>query len=416
MSDLETDPLKGTRDFYPSVMAERKAMFTVIRTLLESYGYEEYDASPLERSELYERKGNEEIVRDQTYSFEDRGGRRLTLRPEMTPTLARMVAAKRRELTFPLRWFSIGNRFRYERPQRGRTREFYQTDVDFIGLPQGEADIEILTLAYNVPRAFGATEKDFSIRINSRALLSAACASVGLTDKEGVSEYWQLLDRKNKMSKEEFEKLQEGKPDPLRAIEEATDPVVKEEKEKVLSVIETLKSRGITNVSFDPEIVRGFDYYTGIVFEIYDENPVNSRSLFGGGRYDGLVSMFGGDPIPAVGFAFSDVVFRDFLETHDLLPKDISSIDVYLGTPDPSLLPSAQEFATMLREKGVRVFVNLSERSLGDQVKEADRRGAPFFIAYGKDEVDGTTVKVKTLAEHSEKEMQKEEVAQFILG
>ena len=416
MSDLETEPLKGTRDFYPSIMAERKAMFSTIRRLLESYGYEEYDASPLERSELYERKGNEEIVRDQTYSFEDRGGRRLTLRPEMTPTLARMVAAKRRELVFPLRWFSIGNRFRYERPQRGRTREFYQTDVDFIGLPEGAADIEILTLAYNVPRAFGATEKDFSIRVNSRALLSKACASVGLTDKEGVSEYWQLLDRKNKMSKEEFEKLQEGKPDPLRAIEEATDPAVKEEKEKVLQVIEALKEKGITNVSFDPEIVRGFDYYTGIVFEIYDENPVNARSLFGGGRYDGLVSMFGGDPIPAVGFAFSDVVFRDFLETHDLLPKDVSSVDLYLGTPEDASLSSVEEFAAMLREKGVRVFLNLSEKSLRDQVKEADRSGITFFIAYGKDETGSDTVKVKTLATHSEEEMKKDAVAQFILG
>ena len=163
---LSTDPYKGVRDFYPADWARLDAMFTRIRQTLLAWGYEEYNASPLERAELYEAKTSEEIVNEQPYPSLDRGDRRVTLRPEMTPTLARMVAGKRRELALPLRWFSIGNRFRYERPQKGRLREFYQTDVDIIGLPEGEADIEVVQLASEILKAFGATENDFVIRIH----------------------------------------------------------------------------------------------------------------------------------------------------------------------------------------------------------------------------------------------------------
>lgn len=393
---LDTEPYKGVRDFYPKDWAKLSALFSIARTTLNSWGYEEYQASPLERAELYESKGNEEIIREQTYTFEDRAGRRVTLRPEMTPSLARMVAGKRRELSFPLRWFSIGNRFRYERPQRGRLREFFQTDVDLIGLPAGEADIEILTLAYSLMQAFGATSTDFAIRINSRALLSRACEAVGLTDEEGVRAYWQLLDKKSKMSAEEFEKARGNTPDPLKAVEEATDPAVKAEKEKVYALIETLKERGIENVSFDPEIVRGFDYYTGMVFEVNDESPENPRALFGGGRYDGLVSMFGGEPIPAVGFAFGDVTLMDFLETHKYELSSVSRPQLFIATPDVEDIPHAQAFASTLR-KEVRVFVNLSEKKVGDQIKEADKRGIPFILVYGEAERNSQDLQIKAL-------------------
>ena len=165
---LSTDPYKGVRDFYPADWAKMQVLFTRVRDVLQSWGYEEYNASPLERSELYESKTSEEIVNEQTYTFTDRGERSVTLRPEMTPTLARMVAAKRRELALPLRWFSIPNVFRYERPQKGRLREHYQVNVDLVGLPQGEADVEIVVLASELLKAFGAQEKDFIIRWKSR--------------------------------------------------------------------------------------------------------------------------------------------------------------------------------------------------------------------------------------------------------
>jgi histidyl-tRNA synthetase len=344
---VSTDPYKGVRDFYPTDWARLQALFSRARKTLLSWGYEEYNASPLERAELYEAKTSEEIVNEQTYTFTDRGDRSVTLRPEMTPTLARMVAAKRRELALPLRWFSIGNRFRYERPQKGRLREFYQVDIDLVGLPEGEADIEIVSVANAILKSFGASEKDFVIRMNSRTLLNTACAAAGLTG-EGVKQYLRLLDKKDKMTPETFAAASSAlaAQDPLALIMSANAPQeLSAEVAKLNARIATLKERGVTNVVFDPGITRGFDYYTGMVFEIYDTNPENPRSLFGGGRYDGLVALFGGDPIPAVGFAFGDVMFADFLDTHGLALLTDTEAELYLGTPSESDIPAAQAFA-----------------------------------------------------------------------
>ena len=413
-SELSTEPYKGVRDFYPSDWAKLSAAFSIIRGVLSRFGYEEYQASPLEPAELYESKGNEEIVNEQTFTFEDRGGRRVTIRPEMTPTLARMVAGKRRELVFPLRWYSIPNVFRYERPQRGRLREHYQLNVDLLGLPAGEADVEVITIASDVLKAFGAKESDFSIRVNSRALLSAACKATGYTDEEGAREYWRLLDRKAKMSKEEFEEARKGKKDPLSVIEEGVEPGVKKEKESLLATLETLRARGIGNVVFDPEIVRGFDYYTGVVFEVFDTDPSNNRSMFGGGRYDGLVALFGGDPIPAIGFGMGDVTLMDFLETHGHVPESATAPQVYIGTPSEKDSQAAGEFAKRLRDAGIRTFLNLTGKSLGDQIKEADKRGIPLFIAYGGNEAASGMVKIKTLATGNEEEVTVAEAASRI--
>lgn len=397
---LSTEPYKGVRDFYPHDWARLQALFAKEREVLTAHGYEEYNASPLERAEIYEAKANEEIVNEQTYTFTDRGDRMVTLRPEMTPSLARMVAARRRELTYPLRWFSIGNRFRYERPQRGRLREFYQTDIDLVGLPQGEADIEIILIASKVLRAFGASESDFSIRMSSRTLLSAACTAAGL-EGEAVRAYMRLLDKKAKMPHEEFDTARKAicERDPLEIIEDGSDETVAKEKQIVEDRIATLIERGVHNIVFDTTITRGFDYYTGMVFEVFDTNPENARAMFGGGRYDGLLALFGGEPIPAVGFAIGEVTLGDFLETHKIHVTDASSTpQLYIGTPTSADIGAAQRFADTLRAQGVRVCVNLTDRGLGDQIKDAVKRGIPYFAAYGADEAGSQTVKVKTLA------------------
>ena len=398
---LSTDSYKGVRDFYPADWAQMEAMFTRIRGTLALWGYEEYNASPLERSELYEAKTSEEIVNEQTYTFTDRGDRSVTLRPEMTPTLARMVAGKRRELAYPLRWFSIGNRFRYERPQKGRLREFYQADIDLVGLPEGEADIEVVRLASALLKSFGATESDFIIRMNSRPLLNAACAAAGLSG-ESVRQYLRLLDKKSKMDSETFAAASREicAKDPLSIIDDAdSDPTVATEKKRLFDRIAALTARGVSNVVFDSGITRGFDYYTGMVFEVYDTNPANPRALFGGGRYDGLVALFGGDPIPAVGFALGDVTLADFLNTHSLVSKsDFDTPQLYLGTPLASDIPAAQAFADTLRAQSCRIFVNLTDRGLGDQIKDAVKRGIPFFAAYGANEIAGQTLRMKILA------------------
>lgn len=400
-SPLSTDSYKGVRDFYPTDWARLEAMFIRIRETLTLWGYEEYNASPLERSELYEAKTSEEIVNEQTYTFTDRGERRVTLRPEMTPTLARMVAARRRELSYPLRWFSIGNRFRYERPQKGRLREFYQADIDLIGLPEGEADIEVLQLASTILKSFGATENDFVIRINSRPLLNAACTAAGLKG-ESIRQYLRLLDKKSKMTPEAFAAASGtiSTIDPLSLIADASaPPEVALEKSRLFNRIEVLATYGVGNIVFDSSITRGFDYYTGMVFEVYDTNIENPRAIFGGGRYDQLVALFGGDPIPAVGFALGDVTLSDFLETHSLTPDAHGNkAQIYLGTPQAIDIPAAQVFANTLRIQGCRVFVNLTARALGDQIKDAVKRDIPLFVAYGVDEIKNQTVRMKILA------------------
>lgn len=302
MSKLSTDPYKGVRDFYPEDMAVQNYIFDTWKKVATQFGYIEYGASILEPAELYRSKTSEEIVNEQTFSFTDRGDREVVLRPEMTPTLARMVAGRRRELKYPLRWFSIPNLFRYERPQKGRKREHWQLNCDIMGIADLEAEAETIALAHAIMKAFGADDKDFEIRVNDRVLLN---------EKFGKPELIRLLDRKDKMPAEEFEaKWQE-------IAGEAFDPNIKPN-ETITKLIEKLAEKGVSNVVFDPTVTRGFDYYTGVVFEMFDTHPDNRRSLFGGGRYDNLLELFGVEPVPTVGFGMGDITMRDFLETHNL--------------------------------------------------------------------------------------------------
>ncbi|MDB5195490.1 MAG: hisS [Parcubacteria group bacterium] len=293
-------------------------------------------------------------------------------------------------------------------------REFYQVDVDLIGIPDMKADGEIIVLASEILKAFGAFDGDFTIRINSRALLNAATEALGYSADES-KEYLRLLDRKAKVAPEEFETARgpfrkDGK-DALELIEQGGNVTVADQKAKLDGLIAAFAARGMNNVSFDASIVRGFDYYTGTVFEIYDTDPENPRALFGGGRYDNLLSLFGGDSIPAMGFAMGDVTLLDFLTTHGYAPKASSAPLVFLGTPSQSDIPAAQEFATTLREEGgLSVLVNVMDKKLGDQVQEAVKRGIPYFIAYGESEVANGMMKLKSLNESSEKEMSAAEV------
>ncbi len=418
-SALDTEPYKGVRDFYPSDWAKLQYLFSTARRVLTLHGFEEYNASPLERAELYERKTSEEIVNEQTYTFEDRGGRRVTLRPEMTPSLARMIAAKRRELSFPARWFSIGNRFRYERPQKGRLREFFQIDVDIVGIDGAKAEGEAVVMAHAILSALGAQNKDFQIRLNSRSLLNAAGTAVGLSEEEMTS-YLALLDRKEKMETRAFEEarsaFRRNEKDPLEVIESHAVAEVEAEYQALMALMGALKERGIDNAIFHPSTVRGFLYYTGLVFELFDTDPANPRALLGGGRYDGLVSMFGGDPIPAVGFAIGDTVLADFLETHGYLPDIKSTTKVAIGIPNETDLVDAHKLADLLRSAGIPTLVNVTSRALGDQVKDAVRRGIPFFIAAGAEEARSGTYRVKELAASSEQQVAREDLAAYLLS
>ncbi|PIR37934.1 MAG: histidine--tRNA ligase [Candidatus Zambryskibacteria bacterium CG10_big_fil_rev_8_21_14_0_10_42_12] len=375
---LGTESYKGVRDFFPEDMRVRNYMFRTIRETVESFGFEEYDASILEPAELYESKTSQEIVNEQTYTFTDRGDRRVTLRPEMTPTVARMVASGRRELGFPLRWYSIPNLFRYERPQRGRLREHYQLNADIFGSNSIEADIEIISLAHKILTNFGAQESDFEIRINNRGALKNALMQ-NMNDEEAEME----LSKMDKGNSELSVKI--------------------ETSEETRSIIEALKERGISNVRFDQTLVRGFSYYTGTILEVFDTNPDNNRSLFGGGRYDNLTTLFDDEQIPAVGFGMGDVTLRDFLETHGLLPEIFRDPKVFIGTVD--IKPKdAQDIAENLRANNIPAEINITDKKIGDQIKLAEKHAATHMIVLGAEELKNEKFTIKNLDTREEQE------------
>ena len=405
MNKLSTESYKGVRDFYPADQALQDYIFDVWRRTCKNFGYQEYNASLLEPSELYKEKSGEEIVNEQTYSFIDRGEREVTLRPEMTPTVARMVAQRRRELSFPLRWFSLPNLFRYERPQRGRLREHWQLNCDIFGLNSIDAEVEMIKLASQIMLNFGAKSEDFEIRINSRKLINEALQAAGL-DEEKTHKFQKLLDKKNKIDnfEEEAEKIVGQKMGwKLGADEE------------LKNLLERLEKNGINNVKFDDTLVRGFDYYTGIVFEVFDTDPENSRSLFGGGRYDDLLSLFGDDKISAVGFGMGDVTIADFLRTHHLLPKLNYSADLYLTAITSELNEVSDKIADVLRND-INVAVDYSDKKVGDKIKKAEKDGIKFVLIFGEDELKDWKFKVKNIQTGEEQFLSLEQINGFILA
>ena len=416
---LNTEAYKGVRDFFPEDMAIEKAIFDIWENTCEKYGYEAYGASVLEPAELYRAKSGEEIINEQTYTFTDRGDREVTLRPEMTPTVARMVAAKRRELTFPLRWYSIPNLFRYEQPQRGRVREHWQLNVDIFGVDSLNADIEIMNIAYDIMRAYGLKDTDFEIRINSRRLMNYITRDVFSLDEVSATKLSKLIDKKDKLKPEVFEAgakeiLSENTEKFITLLnsknfEEFTSrlPQTKDEHvglKEVREVIAGLEKLGITNTRFDQTLMRGFDYYTGVVFEVYDLNPANRRAVFGGGRYDDLLSLFGNDKVSGVGFGAGDVIARDIMETYNTLPKIKTPADIAICVIGNQNTPYCLDLAQSLREKGMRVSVDISGKKLGDQISNVNKRNIPQVICIGDEEVKTGKLKIKDMKSGEEKE------------
>lgn len=401
---LGTEPYKGTRDFYPEEMAIQQYIFDTWSYVAELFGYERYDASVLEPSELYRSKGaeNEEMVNEQTYTFTDRGDREVTLRPEMTPTVARMVAGKRRELSFPVRWYSIPNLFRYERMQRGRLREHWQFNCDVFGSTDYTVDVEVIALAHSVLTAFGATEDMFEIRLNDRREMSTLYTAIGITDETLQQQITHLNDRKAKMQKNEYvaalSEILEG--DKTRT--DAVIALVESEDDGSNKVIQGLRALGITNVRIDRSIARGFNYYTGTVFEIFDTAPENNRSLLGGGRYDNLTELFGGDPIPGIGFGMGDVTMRDFLETHNLLTADVSAPTVVLIPTDAACNLEAQKIAQTLRQAEISATVDVSTKKIGKKISAAGDSFSTYVIVVGEEEIQTERYTLKNLIDQSE--------------
>ena len=418
---LSTKPYKGARDFYPEDKRLQQYMFGTWRRVVERFGYEEYDAPILEHLDIYQAKTSEEIVNDQTYTFEDRGGRAVVIRPEMTPTVSRMVAAKRQELAYPLRWYSIPNLWRYERPQRGRLREHWQLNVDLFGVADCSAEVEMISLVDAIFKEFGAPKDSYELRVNHRALVDYLLGEYLGLKPAATRDIRKLIDRLHKMDRSSFigkldkiltaNERQKGATEQLLAILDAKklkDLPLQAQKQpaaqELAELLAQLKSAGITNVSFDGTLMRGFDYYNGIVFEVFDADPGNNRSMLGGGRYDGLVGLFGVPPVPTVGFGWGDVTLMNFLGAHDLLPKLRTTTDVYVVLVGDTS-QGAQKVIASLRSGGVNVAVGASNKKIGDQFKTADKKGIENVLIIGKNELEKERYTLKNLVSGQELEL-----------
>ncbi len=425
---LSTQPYKGTRDFYPREMRLRNWFFGKIRDSLELACFEEYEGPMLESLDLYAAKSGEELAKEQTYNFEDRGGRSLAIRPEMTPTVARMVAAKMGELNYPLKWFSIANMYRYERPQRGRLREFWQLNVDIFGCDTFEADLDVIKSAITLLRAFGADESMFLVHINNRRFFNDAIAAIAGTDTEGARRVSKVVDRKNKVPRETYEAdlkalgltdEQIAKIDALYTmnVTEATalcpDSVGATE---LRALFDALEKTGLAKYcTFDFGIIRGLDYYTGTVFEVFDNAPENNRAMFGGGRYDNLVGLFQKNAsISGVGYGMGDVTLENFLTTHNLIPDfNVGETKVLITRFADVPLEAYNQIADTLFSSGVRACLYLGNKKFGKQIDFAAKEHYSHVIIMGGDELANGTVKVKNLNTREESTVNAAELGQF---
>jgi histidyl-tRNA synthetase len=435
---MQFETLPGFREFYPESCALRNFIFTKWRKVARAFSFREYDAPVLEPLELYIEKSGEEIV-GQLFNFEDRGGRAVALRPEMTPSLARLIGAKANSLKRPVKWFNVGEHYRYERPQKGRLRAFYQFNVDIFGEPGPSADAELVTFLVLALQSFGLTEKDFKVRLSDRDLWLLMLASEGLDESSSAA----VLGIIDKLERTERSKVIEqlaallggeaeaflGRIEAVIAIRDFDalkgfiDNLPLEGDKKDLaakrlkdwtSLMSHLEAAGIgPYVQIDLGIVRGLAYYTGFVFEAFEASG-EGRALAGGGRYDALVKKLGGPDMPAVGFAMGDVTLKDLLESKGLLPEYIERPDFVSIIGGPEERKAALEDAARLRSLDYMVDYPLKDQGFGKQFKAANQSGARFALIYGSEELEKDVVKIRDLASGGESEIPRANFLQAI--
>lgn len=414
---LSTQPYKGARDFYPADMELRNWFLGKVRDVLMLAAYDEYNAPMLESLDIYIAKSGEELAKKQTYNFEDRGGRQVAIRPEMTPSVARLVAARLQQLNMPLRWYSIPNLYRNEQPQRGRLREFWQINADIFGCNNYEADLEIIRVAIDMLLCFGADDSMFVVRINNRRFFNDVVAKI--CDKEGEDARLvsKVIDRREKVTREAYvaslkelgltdEKI--AKLDSLytMSVDEATAICPESEGAKELSALfADLRALDLDKYcKFDFGIIRGLDYYTGTVFEVFDKHPDNIRAMFGGGRYDNLVGLFAKNAqLPGVGFGCGDVTLQNFLECHGLIPEEYAKKTKVLVTKfDDVPYVNYSRIADELRQNGITCTTYVGSKKFGKQIDYAAKEKFSHVVIMGGSELENGEVKIKDLDAHEE--------------
>lgn len=414
---LSKTPYRGTRDFFPQDMRLRNYIFSKMSEVSEVYSYEPYDGPLLEEVSLYLAKSGEELINEQIYSFMDRGERHVAIRPEMTPTVARMVAQIHREVPKPLRWYAIPNLMRYEKPQKGRLREFWQYNADIFGAGI-HGEVEIIQLCISILKSFGANSTHFDVHLNDRRIVDLIFKEFIKLDAEATHKLYKLVDRKNKMDADKFSAE-------VRVItQDETKASIFEEYANLTTVealkvfvgkyteanhdffqfYENLKQLGFAEyLVYDPSVVRGLDYYTGVVFEIFDKHPDNRRAIAGGGAYANLLQIFNEQPLEGVGVGLGEVPLTEFLKAHNLLP-DVTraQIDYLVSYIDQEGESLAMKVAADLRAHNKKTELLFGAQKPKKVFTSAEKKETSFVIFIGLDEAQNNQVKVKNLKTREE--------------
>jgi histidyl-tRNA synthetase len=418
---VNVNPLKGFRDFYPKEKGVQNFVFKKIREVAKLLGYEEYDGPVVEPMELYLNKTSKELIDKQTFKIQDKNNNILVLRPEMTPTLARMVANKTQNIIFPTKLFNIGLRYRYEAPQKGREREFYQMDFDILGSDSLISDAESIYTAIKIFQVFGSSDKDFVLYINSRSEMEKCLLKLGF-DKKLFGKLFKIIDKQDKINNKTFVNL-------LLSIEKDRTKVNAlvnflytkrvEKSEYFNQLFQLLKEYRIDQYcQINYNITRGLDYYTGLVFEIREKGAFElKRALLGGGRYNNLIKQFNKNlKISGVGFALSDVVLMEFLKNKNLLPKDVEKPITCLTTIfNKDTLNKTLEIVRYLRDEGLScdLYQEIGVK-LDKQLKYANKKGIPYIIIIGPEEIKKNKITIRNMKTGEQKDIKKEELLKVL--
>jgi histidyl-tRNA synthetase len=427
---LNKRPYKGTRDFFPKEKRQLEFLFNKMKETALSFGYEPYDGPLLEEVDLYRAKSGEELINAQIYSFIDRGGREVAIRPEMTPTVARMVAQVHRETIRPIRWFTIVNLMRYERPQKGRLREHWQFNCDIFGPPEVLGEMEILQIIISLLNSFGADQRHFEILLNDRRIVDFVFKKFMKLDDPTTHKLYKILDRYKKEEKETITKLvselnlgsQEKTFWDYISIKSFGDLLAFLKGKDCEEIIYRLNSfvdqmediSLLSYLKYDPTIVRGLDYYTGLVFEVFDKHPENRRALCGGGAFADLLKIFDEEPLPGVGFGLGDVTLADFLTVHGLMPSfEAPKNDLLLTFQDDKAKNVALNLGIKLRARGFNVLTCLDSIKVKKVFPLAEKKGCSFVALIGEEEINKGCVQIKNLGSKEQKEIKIENIEEI---
>ncbi|MHA1491780.1 MAG: histidine--tRNA ligase [Promethearchaeota archaeon] len=434
-----TNPIRGMKDFYPSDLREVNFILTIVEEIADLYCYEEIEAPLLEPIEIFAAKSSNELVNEQSFIVEKKKGEKLILMPELTPSLARMIAKKSQEIKKPIRWFSNPTCYRYERPQKGRRRSFKQINFDILGQNNLYAELEIFNIVIDILTSFGATNDQFQIYYNNRRFIDVICEYILNVSRDQMPLVYKILDKSDKMEEKEFEKyvidsfqnefivqgiLKLKDANTIEKLLQKFDDIPEKLYDaigyKELVNLESLiKEAGLSDYcSFSSSVVRGLDYYTGIVFEVYDTGMENRRAIFGGGRYDDLLSLFSDEPLSGIGFGMGVLMLTLFLKTYDLIPEDLLEKDysdtIYIASINDKVAPYAIEIARIVREESFPCIVDYRFKNLKNQLSKANELGVQISLIIGPKEMEQRKITVKNMSTEEQKTINLEDIIEEI--